>query len=792
MWFGALTAGEEADLGTLIVTYQSDAPKERLDRVRFWLINEKGERRLYPRGNNYVEDSSNGSRLILIESLPVGSYHVTFAIPNCDGAFKPILPRKVDVVTHKVVKINQPLAMAVDTVHRSDPHKSSNAILTNAEEPTPLTHEKEKASLTVKSNLDSSSWALLNSNHHEVANGNGKESSTYVPAGKGYMLKTEAPAHFAVTSSQNSPFSLDVGQLLTITLNYKKQQGHLEISTPMPNGEIVKVQLLEEGEHHRKVEATAVSRQGMLRWRSTPLDPGRYILAVTPPAYYAPVDPMKVTITHNDVTTVHPHFEGANSVHVITNTDKARYILKQRDSQHTWEGEGESYTFQGLLPGFYTLTFTSAAPDNFFPPEPERLLLSRSKNASVDVQANFEPVGKVIIESNVATFAFRVHEFGGTQRTFKQEGNDQHAELHLPEGKYRITFSPPSSQNKKATPAPIDFEVTACGKQTLYVDFPDLALPISSLDTDKERVATSSDYTMPEGIPLATVEAGPAIFGDPFKDNHSNELPARTIDISTFAIGRYLVTNKQYADWLNAQYHDGQITFSDGLVKTSDGHLLMKTIEADSNSQISGSTIHAPIFRPIPSKDAYPVIFVTWYGADSFNRSHHYRLPTEAEWEKAAGMALPQKDKKPTKYRYSFSHNTIDRRWANYKEARRPTTHSQVLTTPVGYYNGKTMLPLTADESDHLMTEDAVSPVGAYDMSGNVWEWVNDWYSPASKIKVAEKDPTGPATGNDKIAKGGCYNSPAAGVRVAERIALAPDHCDAYTGFRIATTPQEE
>jgi formylglycine-generating enzyme required for sulfatase activity len=87
-----------------------------------------------------------------------------------------------------------------------------------------------------------------------------------------------------------------------------------------------------------------------------------------------------------------------------------------------------------------------------------------------------------------------------------------------------------------------------------------------------------------------------------------------------------------------------------------------------------------------------------------------------------------------------------------------------------------------------LVTHKAVSPVGAYDMSGNVWEWTSDWFQPEYSASLSLQDPQGPATGTDKVAKGGSYASIAQDVRCSARLALPPEHMDAMTGFRVVAS----
>lgn len=87
-----------------------------------------------------------------------------------------------------------------------------------------------------------------------------------------------------------------------------------------------------------------------------------------------------------------------------------------------------------------------------------------------------------------------------------------------------------------------------------------------------------------------------------------------------------------------------------------------------------------------------------------------------------------------------------------------------------------------------LYTNDAHSPYGAYDMSGNVWEWVADWNTTDINT-IPSTNPHRPENGTMRVAKGGCYDSLAEGVRVAERRPLAPEYLDVFTGFRIVASP---
>jgi formylglycine-generating enzyme required for sulfatase activity len=110
----------------------------------------------------------------------------------------------------------------------------------------------------------------------------------------------------------------------------------------------------------------------------------------------------------------------------------------------------------------------------------------------------------------------------------------------------------------------------------------------------------------------------------------------------------------------------------------------------------------------------HPMTMVSWFGAKAYCEYYNWRLPTELEWEKAArgndGRPFPWGE-------------TIARNNANLINSRDPFEEMKSLgslTTPIGFYNGKTY--------DGYQTIDSPSPYGLYDMAGNVWEWTSNVY----------------------------------------------------------------
>ena len=220
------------------------------------------------------------------------------------------------------------------------------------------------------------------------------------------------------------------------------------------------------------------------------------------------------------------------------------------------------------------------------------------------------------------------------------------------------------------------------------------------------------------------------------RDGGRDEYPNHEVMLDAYYIDKYEVTNGRYRKFVRAT-----------------GHRPPQHLKDPSRNLWQGTVMPESIADR-------PVINVDWFDAEAYCKWAGRRLPTEAEWEKAA-------------------RGTDDRRfpWGNVEPTHKHLNFNQ------RWQGEKTLMPVGSYEAGK-------SPFGVYDMAGNVWEWVADWYDAYYYEKSPARNPKGPATGTHKVLRSSGWEVETPLVRSVTRVMSDPLNRNHSTGFRCAADAQ--
>jgi formylglycine-generating enzyme required for sulfatase activity len=279
------------------------------------------------------------------------------------------------------------------------------------------------------------------------------------------------------------------------------------------------------------------------------------------------------------------------------------------------------------------------------------------------------------------------------------------------------------------------------------------SIPSESRPTSAIRSARISPK---DGMDLLYIPAGEFTMGS--NTGGDDEKPVHTVFLDEFWMDQTEVTNGMFAAFLNSEGNQsgGEVSWLD---------------ENDENVRIH---LNGDKWLVDSGFDKHPVVEVSWFGAQAYCAWIGRRLPTEAEWEKAASWD----DVTKVKYVYPWGNdfacgngNFDDETQINsYVVPGGPNCDGFARTSPVGNF------------------PTGVSPYGLLDMAGNVWEWVADWYDATQYSHSARSNPMGPEPGTERVIRGGSWLVNNFEIRSAYRYRYNPRLPSGNIGFRCASS----
>jgi formylglycine-generating enzyme required for sulfatase activity len=339
------------------------------------------------------------------------------------------------------------------------------------------------------------------------------------------------------------------------------------------------------------------------------------------------------------------------------------------------------------------------------------------------------------------------------------------------------TAEPTPEAVAEATATDVPPTATTESTDTTEPEATETAEPTETLEpTETPRPTPRPRPTIPaqivddSGAEMALVEGGfyeigfeTALFVEEcrkFQDECPEQLfasaaPEHVAVLEPFYIDLYEVSNQAFADFLNdLGGHEGTCLERDCLVISLSDVDLMPSGEYRVNEALVD----------------HPASRVTWYGAAAYCEWRGGRLPTEAEWEVAAGWNPEEQSR--TIYPWG---DTFDGELLNFcdESCQEPQASSDY---DDGFAQGAPVDSFA----------DGRSPIGLFNMVGNVWEWMADWYDSRYYTQPRTVNPQGPPTGQTKVVRGGSWFDTPIVTNVYFRAGVAPTESDETIGFRCA------
>jgi formylglycine-generating enzyme required for sulfatase activity len=264
-----------------------------------------------------------------------------------------------------------------------------------------------------------------------------------------------------------------------------------------------------------------------------------------------------------------------------------------------------------------------------------------------------------------------------------------------------------------------------------------LTLGAGATPQNSKTPAASAPAAAPagkDGALMVLIPEGPFLMGN--NEGSGNERPEHKVFLDSYLIDQFEVTISRYAKFLAEAKYPAPPTWDDDAVNTAGNR---------------------------------PAVGLSWEDAEAYCKWAGKRLPTEAEWEKAA--------RGPEGRRYPWGHMQPFVDIANYNRG-------------VWVSDAVTLAPVESGVEGmsvrHGTKEGGRSPYGLYHMAGNAAEWVADWYEREYYQKSPERNPKGPSEGDKRVIRGGSWSDPPVGIRTTARVSAEPDYRDRTLGVRCA------